>query len=153
MQAVCDDLFSLLVRFEVADKIGNVACVTCGIRLAWTMVDAGHFQGRDLKPTRFDCFNVNPQCRLCNGGRRRGEQFKHGLWIDQRWGVGTAAGLTVKARQDGSIYNDGVYFCGLAHDLRSRCLAHGELAPYVLKIAERQRAAWVEFFEVKRGDK
>lgn len=152
MQAVCDDLLSLLVRFEAADKIGNVACVTCRIRLAWTMVDAGHFQGRNLKPTRFDRKNVNPQCKDCNGIRRRGEQFKHGVWIDSNWGPGTADGLALKARQDGAPYNDAAYFFSLAHELVTGCHVHRELMPYISKVAMRQRAAWVEFFEVKRGD-
>ena len=152
MQAICDDLFSLVVRFGSADRIGNVVCVTCGARLHWTMVDAGHFQGRNLKPTRFDEKNVNPQCKDCNGKRCRGEQFKHGVWIDNRWGVGTAASLVSKAKLDGAPYNHGLYFSALANELVKRCEVHQEAFAHIIKIAKRQRAAWIEFFEVKRGN-
>ncbi len=152
MQAICDDLFSLVVRFGSADRIGNVVCVTCGAQLHWTMVDAGHFQVRDLKPTRFDEKNVNPQCKDCNGKRRSGEQFKHGVWIDRRWGTGTAHKLAIEAKKDGAPYNDRGYFLHISQILLGRCHGHDELGPYILKIAERQRAAWIEFFEVKRGN-
>ena len=119
----------------------------------WTMVDAGHFQVRDLKPTRFDPKNVNPQCKGCNGKRRRGEQFKHSVWIDKRWGPGTAAGLVRKAKLDGTPYNDRRYFLVLANELVKRYEAHQQVFAHIIKIAKRQRAAWVEFFEIERGDK
>lgn len=42
-------------------------------------------------PLRFNESNTNIQCKACNSDHRgKGEQYKHGLYIDSRWGEGTA---------------------------------------------------------------
>ena len=67
-------------------------CVTCGHRAHWKEQHAGHFVQRDRKATRYDEKNVNVQCVRCNTFRS-GEQFKHGEYIDRKYGKGTAAQL------------------------------------------------------------
>ncbi len=59
-------LFSEYVRRKYADDNGYVECVTCGRKLLWKEVDAGHFI-HHKKATFFDLRNVHPQCRPCNG--------------------------------------------------------------------------------------
>lgn len=61
-----DSLFSVIVRLSAADAYGYVYCVTCGRRVRWQDVDAGHWIGRGCYATRYDRRNVHPQCRECN---------------------------------------------------------------------------------------
>jgi hypothetical protein len=63
-----DYLFSRIARFSRADKFGMVDCATCGRRMHWTKVDAGHYMSRVFRATRYDLNNVWPQCKPCNSG-------------------------------------------------------------------------------------
>lgn len=80
-----DTHFSFLVRQRDADS----GCITCN---RWGTFHAGHFVTRGCKLTRFDPRNVNKQCNYCNTFRD-GEQYKHGVAIDKKYGAGTAAEL------------------------------------------------------------
>lgn len=53
---------------------------------------AGHFVSRRHKSTKYNELNVNAQCCSCNY-YRSGEQYKHGVAIDQKYGRGTAEKL------------------------------------------------------------
>lgn len=94
---LADDWFSLYVRLYGADYSGMVSCVTCGARKHFQNIDAGHFMSRSHIATRWHKQNVNPQCSMaCNkfGG---GKQYEHGLYIDKRYGKGTADKLLALA--------------------------------------------------------
>ena len=100
-----DTLFSKFIRQrdslkkEPWDKTNVCKCCTCGkINLdVEKRVHAGHFQKRDNWNTRYDERNVHAQCHQCNtfkGGR----DFEFGLYIDKKYGPGTAESLYIKAK-------------------------------------------------------
>jgi predicted ATP-dependent serine protease len=60
-------------------------------------MDTGHFQSRRFLLTRYDERNANGQCQNCNQWNS-GEQYKHGLAVDDKFGEGTAQELENKAR-------------------------------------------------------
>jgi len=99
-----DTIFSKYIRQR--DSIGYNEtlgsnfnkCCTCGRIKENTggMIHAGHFQKRANMATRYDEQNVNAQCKKCNsfeGGR----DFEYGMFIDEKYGPGTAVKLYNKA--------------------------------------------------------
>jgi hypothetical protein len=74
-------------------KAGN--CITCYKLVAINQAHCGHFIQRGCKTTRFDQRNASLQCPRCNVFRY-GEQYKHGLAIDAKFGEGTAQELLDK---------------------------------------------------------
>jgi hypothetical protein len=89
-------VFSEYVRRSHAID-GVCKCVTCGTVGHWKDMDAGHFISRNHKATKFDIQNVAPQCKKCNrflGGR----QYEFGIWIDQKYGEGTAEKILQRSR-------------------------------------------------------
>lgn len=59
-------LMSRCIRLEAANNQGVVECYTCGARKHWKQTDAGHWQSRANKPTKFWLENIRPQCKQCN---------------------------------------------------------------------------------------
>lgn len=59
--------------------------------------DAGHFAGRGRSNTLYDLENLNFQCRDCNR-MEHGEQHLHGLYIDLKYGEGTAEAIQARKR-------------------------------------------------------
>lgn len=106
LTARLDKYFSEYVRRRDADKNGVVRCCTCNTPHHWKDIDAGHFVSRDRKATRWDKKNVHPQCQYCNRFRS-GEQHKHGLYIDKRYGAGTAQQLQDISRIRGCKVDNG----------------------------------------------
>ena len=92
-----DVLFSQYIRRRNADHLGRVKCFTCGIEKQWKEQQAGHFQSRSHHSTRWDEVNVQVQCVKCNMFRQ-GEQYKFGLYLDDRFGDGTAEELENRAK-------------------------------------------------------
>lgn len=92
-----DVLFSQYIRRRNADHLGRVKCFTCGVEKHWKEQQAGHFQSRSHHSTRWDEVNVQVQCVKCNMFRQ-GEQYKFGLYLDQRFGDGTAEELENRAK-------------------------------------------------------
>ena len=92
-----DVLFSQYIRRRNADHLGRVKCFTCGIEKHWKEQQAGHFQSRSHHSTRWDEVNVQVQCVKCNM-YRQGEQYKFGLYLDDRFGDGTAEELEYRAK-------------------------------------------------------
>lgn len=80
--------FSRLIRERDKDN----GCITCNKWVDGPAAHAGHFIVRGCKLTRFDPRNVNLQCSYCNTFRD-GEQYKHGVAIDKKFGEGTAVEL------------------------------------------------------------
>ena len=48
--------------------------------------------------TRYDEWNVNAQCFACNI-HNKGEQYKHSLYVDKKYGEGSAQRLHDKSMQ------------------------------------------------------
>ena len=92
-----DVLFSQYIRRRNADHLGRVKCFTCRVEKHWKEQQAGHFQSRSHHSTRWDEVNVQVQCVKCNM-YRQGEQFKFGLYLNQRFGYGTAEELEQRAK-------------------------------------------------------
>jgi len=92
-----DVLFSHYIRRRNADHLGRVKCFTCGVEKHWKEQQAGHFQSRSHDSTRWDEVNVQVQCVKCNMFRQ-GEQYKFGLYLDDRFGDGTAEELENRAK-------------------------------------------------------
>jgi len=92
-----DILFSQYIRRRNADHLGRVKCFTCGVEKHWKEQQAGHFQSRSHHSTRWDEVNVQVQCVKCNMFRQ-GEQYKFGLYLDDRFGDGTAEELENRAK-------------------------------------------------------
>ena len=92
-----DTLFSQYIRQRNADHLGRVKCFTCGVKKHWKEQQAGHFQSRSHHSTRWDEVNVQVQCVKCNMFRQ-GEQYKFGLYLDQRFGEGTAEELEIRSK-------------------------------------------------------
>ena len=92
-----DVLFSQYIRLNNADHLGRVKCFTCGVEKHWKEQQAGHFQSRSHHSTRWDEVNVQVQCVKCNMFRQ-GEQYKFGLYLDDRFGDGTAEELENRAK-------------------------------------------------------
>ena len=78
---------------EVEDANGNWIkggpCITCKKVVAVNKAHCGHFIQRGCKLTRFMEENASLQCPYCNT-YRYGEQFRHGIEIDRKFGQGTA---------------------------------------------------------------
>ena len=92
-----DVLFSQYIRRRNANHLGRVKCFTCGVEKHWKEQQAGHFQSRSHHSTRWDEVNVQVQCVKCNM-YRQGEQYKFGMYLDQRFGDGTAEELENRAK-------------------------------------------------------
>tara|TARA_R100000388_G_scaffold64040_1_gene46675 strand:- start:632 stop:1021 length:390 start_codon:yes stop_codon:yes gene_type:complete len=92
-----DKIFSEYIRRRNADDLGFITCFTCGVKKHWKEQQAGHFQSRSHHSTRWDKVNVQVQCVKCNM-YRQGEQYKFGLYLDERFGEGTAKDLENRAK-------------------------------------------------------
>lgn len=89
-----DKYFSEYIR-ERDSKNGVCTCVTCGKRTS--EFDCGHFISRRFDTTRYDEKNAHGQCLKCNRFEN-GNQFEHGVRIDQIHGEGTAQKLLLKSK-------------------------------------------------------
>jgi hypothetical protein len=74
-----DAAFSRFIRKGHADPYGFCECVTCGKRMRWEEIQAGHWIKRGHAATRWVEENVYPQCRGCNmfSGGRQDEMAAH----------------------------------------------------------------------------
>jgi len=100
-----DKVFSEYIRRRDIDLCGNSKCFTCGKVDDWRSLQCGHFQSRKHYATRWDEQNCQVQCSGCNVFRY-GEQFKFGVNLDKKYGVGTAETLERMARFTIKFSND-----------------------------------------------
>lgn len=92
-------VFNEWVRLDNADELGYVTCCTCSKRRKWNdRMDAGHCEKSTQQGTRFDPMNVAPQCSYCNRFQN-GNQSAHRIYVDKKYGEGTADILRVKGKQ------------------------------------------------------
>lgn len=90
-KAKADRYFSEYIR----KRDENKTCITCG---KFTQEkDCGHFLSRRFESTRYDEKNAHGQCLKCNRFEN-GNQFQHGVKIDELYGEGTAEKLLQKSK-------------------------------------------------------
>lgn len=92
-----DRIFSTYIRL-VNSENGMVKCCTCGKPMEISKAHCGHFISRRHLATRFDEKNCAPQCPYCNTFNQ-GEQFKFSIYIDKKYGKGTAEKLLIQSKQ------------------------------------------------------
>ena len=94
-----DKWFSLYIRLRESTPEGIVSCCTCG-KLGHYKVGMqnGHFQSRRHHSTRWNEKNCSVQCIACNCFSQ-GEQYKMSIYIDNKYGKGTAESLEMEARK------------------------------------------------------
>lgn len=97
-----DKVFSRFIRLRDCCGSTTGPCCTCGKIVEWKYADAGHFQTRGRLNTRFDERNVHLQCKYCNGPMS-GQQYLHAIFIDHRYGPGTADEILFLSRQPRKI--------------------------------------------------
>jgi len=93
-----DKWFSLYIRLRWATKEGLCQCVTCGKVGHYKKMQCGHFQSRRHHATRWNEQNCAVQCVGCNCFKQ-GEQFKFSIYLDGKYGEGTAKELEFLSRQ------------------------------------------------------
>ena len=95
-----DKWFSLFIRLRFATKEGLCQCVTCGKVGHYKTggMQCGHFQSRRHHATRWNEKNCAVQCISCNCFQQ-GQQYKFFLYLDGKYGEGTAQTLEYLAKQ------------------------------------------------------
>jgi hypothetical protein len=94
-----DKIFSVFIRIRDATDEGMVQCCTCNkVAHYKSGMQCGHFQSRRHHSTRWNEENCAVQCISCNCFKQ-GEQFRFSIYIDSKYGEGTAEDLQYKARQ------------------------------------------------------
>lgn len=97
-KAKADKYFSQYIRERDTDYRGLAKCCTCGKWYDISKLECGHFISRRKEATRFDERNAHAQCKRCNR-YHKGRQYEHSLYINERYGEGTAKELHIKAQQ------------------------------------------------------
>lgn len=100
VKARADRWFSRFVRLSGTQDSGNTRvgkCCTCSKFLKIVELDCGHFQSRRYDQTRWDTRNTHVQCVSCNNFNA-GQQYVMGLFLDKKYGEGTAMSITAKSR-------------------------------------------------------
>lgn len=88
---------AILTDMQLLSRLlGKNTCCTCGTKFdnGKHKANGGHFRKRDLNNTASLIENITAQCAWCNspfGGK--GEEWKHGIYLDSFWGNGTAEKL------------------------------------------------------------
>ena len=79
LKAELDRVFSVYVRRRGSEN-GIAACVSCGAKMPWQRIQAGHYVRRQHLATRWDEKNCWPQCFACNVWRR-GNYAAYSAWL------------------------------------------------------------------------
>lgn len=94
----CDKVFSEHIRQMDADRYGETACITCGIRRHWRELQCGHFISRVYLSTRYSLENCHVQCGACNV-LRRGNMAEYASYIQRAYGYGVIESLLAEKRK------------------------------------------------------
>ena len=93
-----DSWFSKYIRLRGATDMGIAQCFTCGKIDHYKKLQNGHFQSRRHNATRWDNKNCQVQCVKCNMFGQ-GEQYKFGMYLDAKYGLGTSEELEILSKQ------------------------------------------------------
>jgi hypothetical protein len=118
-----DKWFSLYIRLRESNTQGIAQCFTCGKVDSYKKLQCGHFQSRRHMSTRWHEWNCQVQCVACNMFRS-GEQWKFGLKLDAKHGLGTSQELEQLAQQTvkkiRAEYEDEIrYYKAIVNNLKS----------------------------------
>ena len=92
-------VFQHWIRLRDTDENWYWLCCTCSTKVKHDEADAGHFLSRRHKNTIFNEQNVSLQCKKCNSPWWwSGEQYKHSIYIDNKYGKWTANQLLMLAQ-------------------------------------------------------
>ena len=61
-----DSVYSLYIRLRDAGDGGWTKCISCGKILPFEKMQCGHFYSRRHIATRWDEYNCNSECGICN---------------------------------------------------------------------------------------
>ena len=89
LEGKLDSVFSKFIR-----ERDNYICVTCGK----PGNDAGHFEKRSHRATRWDIRNVNCQCRSCNS-YLGGNLIEYAIYLQRKYGSGVIIELNAKSKE------------------------------------------------------
>lgn len=92
-----DAVFSIFIRYRDSNESGVGKCCTCGKWIEIKYGHCGHYISRRHKATRWDEQNCALQCVACNIFNQ-GRQYEFGLFIDKKYGEGTATKLLIKSK-------------------------------------------------------
>lgn len=120
-----DKWFSIYIRLRDAGSDGVCQCCTCYRSFSWRDMTCGHFQKRHHAGTRFNEQNCAAQCVSCNG-YHDGEQYKHGRYIDKKYGEGTADKLQALAWSHGVVHKHEEKLLAKIFRDKARNLAEGK---------------------------
>ena len=91
-----DRKFSIYIRQRDSFD-GYNRCSTCGIVKPWKELQCGHFMTRNHLSVRWEEKNAAVQCYPCNC-RKGGLQFEMGIFLDKKFGEGTAEMIRIKSK-------------------------------------------------------
>lgn len=94
-------LVSEYVRRHGADWRGWNTCFTCGAKIHWKKLNAGHFKHNKLD---FDLRNLKPQCVKCNLWGR-GKLDVYGVKLVRQFGIDWVEQLEKDAARFGNGYS------------------------------------------------
>jgi hypothetical protein len=103
LRSICDELFSLIVRWKHMDDKGICKCVTCGEPKHWKEIHNGHYIKRGKLWTRYHPKNGHPQCAGCNT-YRDGAQDKYAIHLEDIYGYGVLQELEQLSSQDNKLF-------------------------------------------------
>lgn len=98
LTSVLDKVFSLYVRLRDTDKDGNGYCCTSGEWKEWSSLQCGHCFSRRFMSTRWHPKNCHAQS-VRDNVILHGEQYKHTLYIDNKYGKGSAEKLYKESQE------------------------------------------------------
>lgn len=79
--------FSVMIRLEASNDVGQVECVTCGSWDDWKEMDAGHFIAKNKgNQFYFEERNVHAQCHNCNRFKA-GNLVEYSAFIIKTYGL------------------------------------------------------------------
>jgi len=96
-EEILDRWFSRFVRLRDSDENGFIKCCTCGRQKHWKDCHNGHYVKRGHQATRYDEKDCAAMCVYCNM-KRNGEEQAHRLYINHKYGEGTAELLKLKGK-------------------------------------------------------
>jgi hypothetical protein len=91
LENLADKWFSIFIRLRDSNSYGWGHCCTCNRPVFWKNADNGHFVKRGHKATRYNEQNCGLQCRFPCNRMRNGENQAHRMYIDNKYGEGTAS--------------------------------------------------------------
>ena len=117
-----DKWFSIYIRLRDASDSGMAHCFTCVKIDHYKKLQCGHFQSRRCHSTRWHEQNCQVQCVGCNMFKQ-GEQWKFGMALDVKYGVGTSKELeflanTLTKKTRGEYEEDIRYYKSIVKNLK-----------------------------------